>query len=71
MAVAATPTRNVAERIEFVSLEAIRDPDLVVIAIARALGIPPAGDRPLLSTMREAVYRRRHLLVLDIFEHVL
>src|SRR5215210_5293328 len=42
-----------ADGVSFVELASIRDPDLVVSAIARALGIPNTGDRPPIERLVE------------------
>jgi len=59
-----------ADGVAFVSLASIDDPDLVVPAIAGALGVRETGDRPVLDTLVGALYQRHLLLVLDNFEHV-
>jgi predicted ATPase/DNA-binding CsgD family transcriptional regulator len=55
----------------FVDLAPIRDPVLVHVTIARALGIRDAGDQPLLDTLRLSLQSRCLLLVVDNFEQVL
>jgi predicted ATPase/DNA-binding XRE family transcriptional regulator len=55
----------------FVALAPIRDPALVLPAIAHALGIKRGGARPLIELLRDALLGRRVLLVLDNFEQVL
>ncbi len=56
--------------VAFVSLAAIRDPDLVPVTIAQALGIRDSGNRPLPEQICEFVAARSLLLVLDNFEQV-
>ena len=55
----------------FVDLAPVRDPPLVLARIAQALGVPPAGDSPLLEQTQEALRDRQVLLVLDNLEQVL
>ena len=54
----------------FVPLAALRDPELVVPAIAQALGIRDSGDRPVLDGLKAVLGDRRLLLVLDNCEHL-
>jgi predicted ATPase/DNA-binding SARP family transcriptional activator len=54
-----------------VELASVRQPELVVAALARALGVPEQGGTPLVETLREALTGRELLLVLDNFEQVL
>jgi predicted ATPase/class 3 adenylate cyclase len=53
-----------------VELAPISDPALVVSAIAGALGVAEASDRPLIDTVKAAVTSRDLLLVLDNFEQI-
>jgi predicted ATPase/class 3 adenylate cyclase len=55
----------------FVELAPIRDPALVASAVAAALAVREAVDRPLVETLKEALHDRELLLVLDNFEQVL
>ena len=55
----------------FVSLTAIRDPRLVVDAVAVALGIAGTPGRPLNELITAVLRDREVLLVLDNFEHIL
>jgi predicted ATPase/DNA-binding CsgD family transcriptional regulator len=57
--------------VAFVSLAAIRDPDLVASAIAQALGVREARDRPVAEGVKRHLRGRALLLVLDNFEQVL
>ena len=59
------------DRVTFVSLEHVRDPEDVLPAIARELGVRDAGDRPLSEQLGVARAGRRDLIVLDNFEQVL
>jgi predicted ATPase/DNA-binding CsgD family transcriptional regulator len=54
----------------FVPLDPLRDPNLVVAAIAQALGLREMGARPLQDLVAEHLRERRALLILDNFEHV-
>ena len=54
----------------FVDLSALVDPALVVGSIARVLGVPEQGSRPLRETLATALRPRRLLLVLDNCEQV-
>jgi predicted ATPase/class 3 adenylate cyclase len=55
----------------FVELAPIRDPSLVPSAVAAALSVREAVDRPLIETLKGALHDRELLLVVDNFEHVL
>ena len=57
--------------VSFVPLAAIRDPALVLPAIAQALGVREAGDRPLADQLVALLRDRALLLVLDNLEQVL
>jgi non-specific serine/threonine protein kinase len=62
---------DVPDGVWFVPLAPLTDPADVAPAIARALGVREAGDRPLPAVLGEALRGRRLLLVLDNLEHVL
>lgn len=55
----------------FVSLASVRNHALVISALARALDVPEAAERPLLDGVLAALREQRILLLLDNFEHVL
>jgi predicted ATPase/class 3 adenylate cyclase len=55
----------------FVELAPITDPALVISAVAAAVGVREAVDRPLVDTVKESLRNKELLLVLDNFEHVL
>ncbi len=59
-----------ADGVVFVSLASLNDPDLVIAAVARALGVPARGESSLLEIVSTHLRDRRMLLVLDNFEHV-
>ena len=54
----------------FVDLAPVRDPQLVVSAIAQALGIYESAERDPLTVLADAIGARRLLLVLDNLEQV-
>ena len=54
----------------FVPLDPVREPGLVVPAIAQALGLREMGGRPLRNRLTKYLHERHMLLVLDNFEHV-
>jgi predicted ATPase/class 3 adenylate cyclase/DNA-binding CsgD family transcriptional regulator len=66
---------DLADRFEdgvvFVALAPIREPDLVLPAVAAALGVRDAGARPLRDLVHDHLRPRRLLLLLDNFEQVL
>jgi predicted ATPase/DNA-binding CsgD family transcriptional regulator len=59
-----------ADGVAFVALAAIRDPDLVVPTVARALGLREAPERSMGATLATYLRDRRFLLVLDNLEQV-
>src|SRR5215203_912541 len=54
----------------FVDLAPLGDADLVLPAIARALGVPEGGERPLIERLVAALRHRHVLLILDNCEHL-
>ncbi|HZS94318.1 MAG TPA: tetratricopeptide repeat protein, partial [Chloroflexota bacterium] len=54
----------------FVPLGGVRDPGLVLPAIATALDVQEEPSHPLMETLRAAVSQRRLLLLLDNLEHL-
>ncbi len=54
----------------FVPLASIRHPDLVLSAIAQALGVRETGSRSLLEGIAHFAHGKDALLILDNFEHV-
>jgi predicted ATPase/DNA-binding XRE family transcriptional regulator len=71
LAVAAELEHDLAGAVTFVDLAPVRAGHLVLPALARALGVPDTGDRPLAELVRETLGFRRLLLVLDNCEHLL
>ena len=59
------------DRVTFVALAQVRDPDEVLGAIARELGVRDTGDAPLSQQLGIARAGRRDLIVLDNFEQVI
>jgi non-specific serine/threonine protein kinase len=55
----------------FVPLDSLREPGLVVPAIAQVLGLREMGGRSLRVRVTEYLHARRVLLILDNFEHVM
>jgi predicted ATPase/DNA-binding CsgD family transcriptional regulator len=68
--VASTLSAGAADGARFVSLAPLRDPELVIAAIAQALGVREAAGQPLLASLVAALGDRSLLLVLDNFEQV-
>ena len=56
--------------VRLVYLAPVREPELVVPAIGRTLGITEAGERPLHDRLSTYLRDKRMLLLLDNFEHV-
>ena len=54
----------------FVELADLANPDLVVAAVASAVGVAEEQGRPLLDTLADALRPRRMLLALDNCEHL-
>ena len=70
LAVAADAANDVRDGVWFVPLADLRDPDLVLPAIARNVGARESGDRPVHEVLAEVLRDRRALLVLDNFEQI-
>ena len=68
---AAELTQEFEDGVYFVSLAAIRDPQLVVPAMAGTLGVKEAGGQPLLENLEYYLGEKRMLLMLDNFEQIL
>jgi non-specific serine/threonine protein kinase len=54
----------------FVPLDSLRESELVVPAIAQALGLREMGGRPLRNRLIDYLHERQMLLIVDNFEHV-
>ena len=70
LGIAATVADDFPDGVTFVPLAPIGDGDLVASSISKAIGIREAGDVPLLDRLKAVLRDKRHLLVLDSFEHV-
>jgi predicted ATPase len=68
---AAELTQHFDDGVFFVSLAAIRDPQLLVPAMAGTLGVKEAGGQPLLESLEYYLHEMSMLLVLDNFEQIL
>jgi predicted ATPase/DNA-binding SARP family transcriptional activator/Tfp pilus assembly protein PilF len=55
----------------FVPLAPVADPQLVLATLAQTLGVREAAGQPLEERLREELHKRRLLVVLDNFEHLL
>jgi non-specific serine/threonine protein kinase len=55
----------------FVALAPVRDAGLVLSTVARALGVPDVGERPLADRLADALRDKNRLMVLDNLEHLL
>ena len=71
LAVAAEVAGEYPDGAAFVDLAPVRDPVLVVSAVARPLGVREEGGRPLPELLAEHLADKRLLLVLDNLEHLL
>jgi class 3 adenylate cyclase len=60
-----------ADGVCYVDLASITDPDLVSVAVIRALGLPDQPGRSTMDTLLRFLGDRRMLLVLDNCEHLL
>jgi predicted ATPase/transcriptional regulator with XRE-family HTH domain len=69
--VAAGLRQRFADSVCFVDLAPLRTPDLVLPALAEALGLREVGGQPLAALLRGWLHARQVLLVLDNFEHLL
>src|SRR5690606_29216976 len=69
--VASTLLDHFVDGVYFVSLAPIRDPALVGVAIAQALGVHGVGDQPVQERLQAYLAPRQALIVLDNFEQVL
>ena len=68
--VAAAAADEFPDGIWFVALEPVRDPELVVATIGRALGVADSRNRPAIDTLADHIGEQRMLVVLDNFEQV-
>jgi predicted ATPase len=56
--------------VRLIELAPVRNPALVLPAIARGLGVQPRGNQPLAARLATAIHRKRMLLILDNMEQV-
>jgi len=70
LSLAAEVAGTFADGVCFVSLASISDPEQVLPAIAQALGLWEAGNRPLSDHVRDFLCEKHLLLLLDNFEQV-
>ena len=70
LAVGVELLEDFADGVFFVDLAPISDPNLVVFAIAQALGVREAAGTPLLETLEQVLRHKYLLLILDNFEQV-
>ncbi|WP_416977114.1 ATP-binding protein [Streptomyces sp. T028] len=68
--IAARVERAFPDGVRFVHLSGLRDPALVPLAVADALGLHDYSERPALESLVERVRERRLLLVVDNCEHL-
>src|SRR5205814_6111027 len=59
------------EGVRVVELAPLRDPGLVLLAIAQALGVQAVGNQPLIERLASHLCDKHMLLLLDNFEHVI
>jgi predicted ATPase/class 3 adenylate cyclase/DNA-binding CsgD family transcriptional regulator len=69
--VAATTATEFDDGTRYVDLAPITDPDVVPVAVARALGLPDQPGRSTMDTIVRSIGERRMLVVLDNCEHLL
>lgn len=68
--VCANLTGHFKDGVYFVDLSPIREPEAVLAAIARTIGLRDTGDQPLLDALKDRLRTRKLLLLLDNFEQV-
>ena len=69
--IAAQLTGEFGDGVWYVDLAPITDPDVVPVAVARALGLPDQPGRSTMDTLTRFVADRQMLVVLDNCEHLL
>jgi predicted ATPase/class 3 adenylate cyclase len=69
--VAAALAREYDDGARYVDLAPITDPDVVPVAMARALGLPDQPGRSTMDTIVRSIGQRQMLVVLDNCEHLL
>ncbi|MCA9880178.1 MAG: hypothetical protein KC442_20430 [Thermomicrobiales bacterium] len=68
---AATQQTHWPDGVVFVPLDTVREPELVLPAVAQAIGAGDPGELPLADALLQVLQPRRLLLVLDNGEHLL
>jgi predicted ATPase len=68
--VAKTVSDSFADGVRLVDLAPLREPALVPQLTAKALGLRPISDQPVLETLQEYVHSKQLLLILDNCEHL-
>jgi predicted ATPase len=63
--------RRFSDGVTFIRLSSLRDPTLLVPTIARSLGLREEQGQSATEALRAHLHRKRTLLVLDNFEHLL
>ena len=71
LAIAKEVAEHFRDGVFFVSLAALREPQLVLPTIARAIGVEEVVDTPLAERLQDYLSNKHMLLLLDNFEHVL
>jgi predicted ATPase/class 3 adenylate cyclase/DNA-binding CsgD family transcriptional regulator len=69
--IAARVAADFGDGVWYVDLAPITDPDVVAVAVARALGLPDQPGRSMMDTLLRFVRDRQLLVVLDNCEHLL
>jgi predicted ATPase/class 3 adenylate cyclase/DNA-binding CsgD family transcriptional regulator len=69
--IAAQMAREFGDGVWYVDLAPITDPEVVPIAVARALGLPDQPGRSTMDTLTRFIADRQMLVVLDNCEHLL
>jgi predicted ATPase/DNA-binding XRE family transcriptional regulator len=69
--VAVDVSRAFPDGLFFITLAALRDPELIIPTVGRVLGVQDTSDRPLRERIEDYLARRHALLIFDNFEHLL
>lgn len=69
--IAAQLDADFGDGVWYVDLASITDPDVVPVAVTRALGLPDQPGRSTMDTLRHVIAGRHMLVVLDNCEHLL
>lgn len=71
LAIAKEVATHFHDGVFFVSLAALREPQLVLPTIAQVIGVEEVVDSPITERLQDYLFNKQLLLVLDNFEHVL